>query len=121
MINALSLAFGWVSSHLKIILITSAVIAGAWVVWNYTAKIEEASYLRSVVETQTQTIINKERIIKGMIEINNANNRAIDERDRENEQLKMELEGLLDNLGDDIDNEAPMSLQELLRRLDSKK
>jgi hypothetical protein len=118
--NILTTGLGWLTSNAKIVFIGAAIACFGIFLWNYNSKLEELGTLRTVVETQVDTIRAKEEIIKGMIAINNANNRVISQRDKELQELSTKLDGILENLGDDIDNEAPTSLQELLRRLDKK-
>lgn len=93
-----------------------AVVVGV-MAWKLYSTIEENGALKAQVAVQQATIENKNRQI-GLLENDiKVRDQILTERDNMIRDLYEQMDGVTDDLGDDIDDPAPKSIQELFNRL----
>lgn len=70
-----------------------------------------------IISTQEAAIKKKDKDIKDLQDIIILNDKIIQERDQELTDLEKKYEGILDNLGDGVDDQAVDSLKEYFNRI----
>lgn len=93
------------------------VIFASFVLYKGYSIIQQNGEYKSVIATQNETIKNQtDTIEKLKVDVILREN-IIAARDVQVEQLRQDLDGLTDDLGEGSDDLAPQSLREVLRRL----
>lgn len=117
MFSVLSTVFFWGKDNFKWIAIIVIGIVLAFGAWRYTKLVSDYAKAQNVIEQLEQSLEDTQRLLKFEQDLNKLGDEALQKVDQEKQQLEQALEDLTKNLPDDVDNLAPESLRETLRRL----
>jgi len=99
---------------IAIIAVAGVVSFGGMKMYN---TIKDNGRYETVIESQRDTIKNKQEQIEGLKDQIELQDKFIDIRDKDIKDLETRLEGITENLGADKDDQAPEALKEYFRRL----